>query len=87
VHPPLGKMIIAFAAALAGYDGAFDFASGTKYPENVNYTFMRMFLASFGAWMVPLAYFTAIELDFSSHAVILATLMVLLGRLFFFELR
>ena len=73
-------MIVALAALLAGYDGGFDFTSGTKYPENVNYTFMRMFLASFGAWMVPLAYFTAIELNFSQHAVILAALMVLLGN-------
>ena len=73
-------MIVALAALLAGYDGSFDFSSGAKYPENVNYTFMRMFLASFGAWMVPLTYFTAIELGFSSHAVILVTLMVLLGN-------
>ncbi|PKK76569.1 PMT-domain-containing protein [Rhizophagus irregularis] len=78
VHPPLGKMIVALAGLIAGYNGGFDFASGAKYPENVNYTVMRMFLASFGAWLVPLAYFTAIELDFSQHAVILATLMVLL---------
>ena len=72
-------MIVALAALLAGYDGGFDFTSGTKYPDNVNYTFMRMFLASFGAWMVPLAYFTAIELNFSQHAVFLVALMVLLG--------
>jgi dolichyl-phosphate-mannose--protein O-mannosyl transferase len=72
-------MIVALAGIFAGYDGGFDFSSGSKYPEDVNYTIMRMFLASFGAWLVPLAYFTAIELDFSQHAVILATLMVLLG--------
>jgi len=80
VHPPLGKMIVALAGLLAGYDGSFSFESASKYPENVNYTFMRAFLASFGAWMVPLAYLTAIELNFSNHAIILVTLMVLLGR-------
>ncbi|CAI2176276.1 8797_t:CDS:10, partial [Funneliformis geosporum] len=82
VHPPLGKMIVALAGLLVGYDGSFDFASGSKYPENLNYVLMRIFLASFGAWMVPLAYFTAIELDFSQHAVILVALMVLLGKSF-----
>jgi len=73
-------MIVALAGLLAGYDGSFEFESASKYPEKVNYTFMRMFLASFGAWLVPLAYFTAIELGFSNRAVILVTLMVLLGK-------
>ena len=74
-------MIVALAAYLAGYDGSFGFESGSKYPENVNYGFMRTFLATFGALMVPLAYFTAIELHFSKQTVILVTLMVLLGKL------
>ncbi|CAG8796340.1 2118_t:CDS:2, partial [Gigaspora rosea] len=78
VHPPLGKMLVGFAGLLAGYNGSFEFGSGEPYPADVNYAFMRIFFASFGAWMVPLAYFTAIELDFSQHAVILATLMILL---------
>ncbi|CAG8762280.1 1067_t:CDS:2, partial [Acaulospora morrowiae] len=62
---------------LAGYNGSFSFESGVEYPEDLNYTFMRVFLASFGAWMAPLAYFTAIELDFSRRATILVSLMVL----------
>jgi dolichyl-phosphate-mannose-protein mannosyltransferase len=74
-------MIVALAAYLSGYDGSFDFESGAKYPENVNYTFMRLFLATFGALIVPLAYFTAIELHFSNQTIILVTLMVLLGKL------
>ncbi|CAG8600645.1 7387_t:CDS:2, partial [Racocetra persica] len=78
VHPPLGKMIVGLAGYLAGYNGSFEFGSGEAYPEDVNYVFMRIFLASFGAWLVPLAYFTALELDFSQHAIILTTLMVLL---------
>ncbi|CAG8443966.1 3298_t:CDS:2 [Cetraspora pellucida] len=78
VHPPLGKMLVGLAGFLAGYNGSFEFGSGEAYPADVNYAFMRIFLASFGAWMVPLAYFTSLELDLSQHAVILTTLMVLL---------
>lgn len=79
VHPPLGKMLIGFAGVLAGYDGSFDFESGKKYPDNVNYTVIRIFCASFGALMVPLAYFTAIELGLSKKAATLAGSMVLMG--------
>ncbi|CAG8455171.1 13371_t:CDS:10 [Ambispora gerdemannii] len=78
VHPPLGKMLVGLAGLLAGYDGSFEFKSGEVYPDNVNYTWMRIFLSSFGAWMVPLAYFTAIELDYSQQSAILVTLFVLL---------
>ncbi|CAG8608238.1 6097_t:CDS:10 [Diversispora eburnea] len=84
VHPPLGKMIVGLSGYLAGYNGSFDFGSGSAYPEHVNYSFMRVFLATFGAWMVPLAYFTAIELDFSQQSVFLVTLMVLFDSMLLF---
>ncbi|RIB27233.1 Glycosyltransferase Family 39 protein [Gigaspora rosea] len=67
VHPPLGKMLVGLAGLLAGNN------------TDVNYGFMRIFFAPFSDWMVPLAYFTAIELDFSHHAMILAILIVLLN--------
>ncbi|CAG8492324.1 10528_t:CDS:10 [Paraglomus occultum] len=78
VHPPLGKMLVGLAGILAGYDGRFSFNSGEAYPDSVNYGFMRLFCASFGAWMVPLTYYTAKELAFSMQATVLVTLMVLL---------
>ncbi|EXJ76603.1 dolichyl-phosphate-mannose-protein mannosyltransferase [Cladophialophora psammophila CBS 110553] len=77
VHPPLGKMLVGLSGYLAGYNGSFEFKSGETYPEEVNYTFMRIFNAMFGVVTVPLAYYTARELNFKRTAVWLVTLMVL----------
>ncbi|KAL1921001.1 uncharacterized protein VTP21DRAFT_11636 [Calcarisporiella thermophila] len=78
VHPPLAKMLVALSGLLSGYDGSFGFESGATYPSNVNYTFMRMFGATFGALLVPLAFYTAKALRYSERASILAATMVLL---------
>ncbi len=77
VHPPLGKMLVGLSGYLAGYNGSFEFKSGEKYPEDLNYTFMRAFNSFFGAVCVPLAYYTARELNFKRPAVWFVTLMVL----------
>ncbi|KAB8213598.1 Dolichyl-phosphate-mannose-protein mannosyltransferase-domain-containing protein [Aspergillus novoparasiticus] len=78
VHPPLGKMLVGLSGYLAGYNGSFEFKSGEKYPEEVNYTFMRVFNAAFGVVCVPLAYYTARELGFRRATIWLVSLMVLL---------
>ncbi|KAF7595129.1 Protein O-mannosyltransferase 2 [Aspergillus hancockii] len=80
VHPPLGKMLVGLSGYLAGYNGSFEFKSGEKYPEEVNYTFMRVFNAVFGVVCVPLAYYTGRELGFRKATVWLISLMVLLDN-------
>ncbi|KAF5322974.1 hypothetical protein D9611_009308 [Ephemerocybe angulata] len=78
VHPPLGKMLVGLAGLLSGYDGSFEFKSGEVYPDTVPYVAMRVMLATFGVLMVPLAWFTSVELGMSQWACHLTTLMVLL---------
>ncbi|KAI9748496.1 MAG: Protein O-mannosyltransferase 2 [Lichina confinis] len=77
VHPPLGKMLVGLSGYMAGYNGSFEFKSGEKYPAELNYTVMRVFNATFGALCVPLAYYTAREMNFRRPTIWLVTLMVL----------
>lgn len=70
-------MLVGLSGYLAGYNGSFEFKSGEKYPEDVNFTFMRAFNAAFGIVCVPLAYYTARELNFRRATVWLIALMVL----------
>ncbi|KAI8855162.1 dolichyl-phosphate-mannose-protein mannosyltransferase [Chytridium lagenaria] len=78
VHPPLGKILLGFSGLAAGYNGSFGFDSGAKYPDYVNYGAMRVFAALFGAGMVPVAYFTALQMKLSQAASILMASMVLM---------
>lgn len=42
VHPPLGKLLLAVAAYLRGYDGSFPFANiGDAFPDTAPYVAMR----------------------------------------------
>lgn len=77
VHPPLGKILIGFAGLLSGYDGNFEFKSGEQYPDSVPFVAMRVAMAMFGVLMVPLAWYTAVELGMSWRACHLVALMVL----------
>ncbi|KAJ1773358.1 Protein O-mannosyltransferase 2 [Coemansia sp. RSA 1813] len=76
VHPPLAKMLVGFSEILTGFDGSFTFPSGKVYPDNVNYTFMRLFNASFGVPMAPMAYYTLLNLGCSSNAALLGGFFV-----------
>ena len=82
VHPPLGKMLDGLAGLLSGYDGTFAFESGATYPETVPYVAMRVILATFGVALVPLGWYTAVELGMSQMACHLVALMVLCGECF-----
>ena len=77
VHPPLGKMLNGLAGWVGGYNGDFKFESGSSYTKDVNFNFMRIFNGISGALIVPLAYFTGLNLKLSHGASILLGIMVL----------
>ena len=77
VHPPLGKMINAFAGLLAGWDGKFEFGSGEDYPPEVKYWVMRTINSLFGAMCAPLAYWTGVQLRLSHLGAILLGVMTI----------
>ncbi|KJE93871.1 mannosyltransferase, variant [Capsaspora owczarzaki ATCC 30864] len=82
VHPPTGKLMIALAGYLAGYDGQFTFKDigmdYTKAPTHVPYVAMRSVPATCGALLVPLVFLIMMEFGFSIHGSALAAAMVLL---------
>lgn len=80
VHPPLGKILVGLAGALSGYDGHYEFKSGETYPDDVPYVAMRVLLACFGVAMVPLGWYTAVELGMSWRACHMVAIMVLCGN-------
>lgn len=78
VHPPLGKMLVAFGGILSGYNGSFDFKKpGDPFPAEVPFVFMRMFCASFGLAVVPLCYCIAWLLSQSIQASILTSFLII----------
>jgi dolichyl-phosphate-mannose-protein mannosyltransferase len=79
VHPPLGKMLIAWAGWMAGFDGAFNFGE-RSIPPGVPYHQMRCVPAVFGALTVPVAYLTARVMGYSRWAAVLAAWMVALDN-------
>ncbi|KAJ3319746.1 hypothetical protein HDV06_005947 [Boothiomyces sp. JEL0866] len=78
VHPPLGKLLVAFSGVFVGYNGSFSFKEiGMDYTEHhVPYVAMRMLPAIMGALLAPIAYATMRNFGYSSPSAILTALVV-----------
>lgn len=64
VHPPLGKMLCGLSEFLVGYQVSdYDFASGSTYPEDINYFGMRLFQVCFSCLLIPIAWLTCRSLN------------------------
>ena len=80
-NPPLGKMMIAFAGYLAGFDGKFTFDKiGQEYPNEVPLWALRFIPALCGSLLTPSVYLIMTELGLSYYAGGLAAFMVLFGQ-------
>lgn len=79
IHPPLGKLILAFGSALLGYKADANFVIekiGMLYPENVKYVIPRIISASFSSATVPLTYLVSRRLGITRTSSIVASMMV-----------
>ncbi|KAL1790242.1 O-mannosyl-transferase 2 isoform X1 [Sigmodon hispidus] len=76
VHPPLGKMLIALAGYLSGYDGTFLFQKPGDSYEHHSYMGMRGFCAFLGSWLIPFAYLTVLDLSKSFPAALLTAALL-----------
>jgi dolichyl-phosphate-mannose-protein mannosyltransferase len=81
VHPPLGKLLLAFAGWFVGYDGQFLFDNiGDDYISNkVPYIAMRALPATFGSLIPPLVFLILKELGVSLPGAIFGAALLVLG--------
>ncbi|KAI8610310.1 Dolichyl-phosphate-mannose-protein mannosyltransferase-domain-containing protein [Chytriomyces sp. MP71] len=77
VHPPLGKTLLGLSGLFVGYNGTFPFESGAKYPPELNYTGMRAFCSLIGSLMVPIGFYTGLQLKLSLLASTFLALMIM----------
>ena len=82
-NPPLGKLVIALAGYISGFDGGtFGFDKiGSSYPEDVPYVVLRLVPAVFGALLTPTVFLILSELQAFAYAGYLASFMVVFGKI------
>ena len=80
IHPPLGKLLIAFAAWVGGFAPGFDFATNGEAYGAVPFVALR-FLPNLAGALIPLAgYWLARELQFARSAAFAAGLLLALDN-------
>ncbi|KAN0068437.1 Dolichyl-phosphate-mannose-protein mannosyltransferase domain containing protein [Elaphomyces granulatus] len=75
VHPPFGKLLLAFVGWLAGYDGHYEFDNiGESYIDNnVPYVALRSMPALLGSLTIPVVFLIMWESGYSLPACVLAS--------------
>lgn len=84
IHPPLGKLVLAYAGYLLGYrpDPTFIIEKiGNEYPPSINYVALRSVSAFFSVCCIPMMYFVGRALRFSRSSAFTAAFMVLTDTL------
>jgi dolichyl-phosphate-mannose--protein O-mannosyl transferase len=81
IHPPLGKLILAYVGTVLGYrsDPTFIIKKiGDAYPPTVNFLALRIVSATFSVATIPMMYIVSRTLRFSRVAATLTSVEVLL---------
>lgn len=88
-NPPLGKLLIALAGQIVGFDGGtFGFEKiGAPYPEDVPYVIFRLVPAIFGALLTPTVFLILCQLKVTAYAGYLASFMIVFGKYLSFDLK
>ncbi|KAI8641886.1 glycosyltransferase family 39 protein [Parasitella parasitica] len=81
VHPPLAKMMIAWAAMVAGFDGKFEFKRIGRQDSDyldpkVPYVQIRAFCAFYGILVVPISYWSMRACDLSIPTAFLTAILL-----------
>ncbi|KAJ2867152.1 Protein O-mannosyltransferase 2 [Coemansia aciculifera] len=81
VHPPLAKMLVGLSGFISGQNGSLAYPLGTTYPDHVNYTFQRSFIAMLGVTYKMPSQFQALQRNsvvaHQSHGVAYGSLTTL----------
>lgn len=81
IHPPLGKLILAYGGTLLGYknDPSFIIKKiGDEYPPTINYVALRTVSALFSVATIPMMYAVSRSLEMSRVAATFTTSLTLL---------
>eukprot|EP00299_Pterocystis_sp_00344_P012664 c6112_g1_i1.p1 GENE.c6112_g1_i1~~c6112_g1_i1.p1 ORF type:complete len:530 (-),score=95.92 c6112_g1_i1:35-1624(-) len=78
IHPPLGKLILAFVLKLSGFHTDVPYRDIGKEYGHPGYIYMRYTQAFWGAWLPIVAFLTVRELNLSAHASFIAGSLVVL---------
>ena len=81
MHPPLAKLILAFAGWITGFDGQFEFENiGDDYVKaGVPYIGIRSFPAMMGALTVPVIYAIMREIGTPRLFSVFSAALILMG--------
>ncbi|KAL4219637.1 Protein O-mannosyl-transferase 1 [Mactra antiquata] len=81
IHPPLGKLILAFAGHFVGFKGEMNVTHvGAEYPSDFPVIEFRLLPAICGSLIVPIVYQIAVELGLNKWSALLAAGFILLDN-------
>lgn len=87
IHPPLGKMFLAFFGFLGKIKTDFYWLPGSNYPTDLNFLAFRFLPAFLGSFLVVLIYLLMKEMGFSRRVAFLSSFLILLGNAFIVQSR